>query len=182
MTTAGLVLAAGAGRRYGEPKAGVIIDGVRLVDRAVAVLRDAGCEPVVVVLGAWIDDVPGAVVVENPEWDEGMGSSLRHGLAHLLKDTTACRVAITLVDIPDMNVDVISRVLASEGDVAVATYDGTQGHPVVIAREHWQAVIDSASGDRGARDFLKQHRNVDRVEVGDLASGEDLDVPPDQRA
>lgn len=182
MTTAGLVLAAGAGRRYGAPKAGVIIDGVRLVDRAVAVLREAGCDPVVVVLGAWIDEVPGAFVVVNPEWDEGMGSSLRHGLAYLAGESAATRVAITLVDLPDVNADVISRVLASESDVAVATFDGVQGHPVVIAREHWRTVIDSAAGDRGARDFLKQHRDVDRVEVGDLASGQDLDVPPDQRA
>ena len=65
--TAGLVLAAGEGRRFGGPKAPYVLDGVRLVDRAVALLRDAGCDPVLVVLGAWIDDVPDAVVVVNEQ-------------------------------------------------------------------------------------------------------------------
>src|SRR5262249_17823635 len=79
--TAGLVLAAGEGRRCGGPKAPVAVDGTRLVDRAVDLLRTAGCDPVVVILGAWVGDVPGATVVVNESWPEGMGSSLRTGLA-----------------------------------------------------------------------------------------------------
>ena len=77
--TAGLVLAAGEGRRF-SGKAPYVMDGERLVDRAVRVLRDGGCNDVVVVLGAWVGDVPRAVVVENLEWPTGMGSSLRAGL------------------------------------------------------------------------------------------------------
>ena len=83
MSTAGLVLAAGEGRRFGGPKAPAVIDGERLVDRAVRVMREGGCDPVVVVLGAWVGDVPGAHIVVNDAWSEGMGSSLRVGLAAL---------------------------------------------------------------------------------------------------
>ena len=76
----GLVLAAGAGRRLGGPKAPLVVDGERLVDRAVRVLREGGCDPVLVVLGAWVGDVPGAEVVVNADWASGLGSSLRAGL------------------------------------------------------------------------------------------------------
>ena len=91
MGVAGLVLAAGEGRRFGGPKAPVVIDGERLVDRAVRVLREGGCEPVYVVLGAWVGEVPGAIVVVNPDWAEGMGSSLRAGLGAMDAD----RVVVT---------------------------------------------------------------------------------------
>ena len=71
--TAGLVLAAGEGRRFGGPKAPYVLDGERLVDRAVRVLREAGCDPVVVVLGAWVGEVPGAEVVGNEDVGRGHG-------------------------------------------------------------------------------------------------------------
>ena len=83
MRTAGLVLAAGAGTRYGQPKASVTVDGERLVDRAVRVLHEGGCDPVLVVLGAWVGPVEGADIVLNSAWPEGMGSSLRSGLQSL---------------------------------------------------------------------------------------------------
>ena len=83
MTVAGLVLAAGAGRRFGGPKALVELDGERLVDRMVRVLRAGGCQPLVVVAGAVPLAVSGATVVDNPDWRTGMGSSLRSGLAAL---------------------------------------------------------------------------------------------------
>src|SRR5437588_1746517 len=86
---AGLLLAAGGGRRYGMPKALVERDGRLLVEHAAQVLRAGGCDPVVVVLGAAADevrrraDLAGAIVVDNPDWADGMGSSLRAGLAAL---------------------------------------------------------------------------------------------------
>ena len=83
MTTAGLVLAAGEGKRFGGPKAPYVHNGQRLVDRAVQVLAEAGCDPVFVVLGAWLGEVPNATVLENQNWKSGMGSSLQVGLATL---------------------------------------------------------------------------------------------------
>jgi len=174
--TAGLVLAAGEGRRFGGPKAPYVLDGERLVDRAARVLREGGCDPVLVVLGAWDGDVPGASVVRNADWASGMGSSLRAGLDGL-RDADADRVVVTLVDLPGLTADAVGRLVASGADLAQAVYDGERGHPVLLGRDHWDGVAASAEGDRGARAYLAAHEVV-LVEVGDVASGEDLDLRP----
>lgn len=177
MTVAGLVLAAGAGTRYGQPKAPVVIDGERLVDRAVRVLTEGGCDPVIVVLGAWVGHVDGADIVLNDDWPEGMGSSLRSGLraAAALDDVDAA--IVTLVDLPGLTAPAVARLVECPAPLAVATYDGERGHPVRLAREHWDAVIDVARGDEGARGMLRGRDDVVMVEVGDVARGYDLDVP-----
>jgi CTP:molybdopterin cytidylyltransferase MocA len=104
---AGLLLAAGEGSRLGRPKALVEIDGVRLVDRGVRMLHEAGCTPIIVVTGAARVDVAGAVVVHNPDWRTGMGSSLRAGLSALAPDCPA--VVIALVDQPKVTADAVRR-------------------------------------------------------------------------
>lgn len=173
---AGLVLAAGAGTRFGRPKAPVEVDGERLVDRAVRCLRTGGCDPVVVVLGAWIGAVAGATVVENGRWAEGMGSSLRIGL-DAVAATDAHQVVVTLVDLPGLTAAAVARVVEADGSIAVATYQGERGHPVRFAREHWAGVALAAGGDAGARGFLRGRGDVVLVEVGDVASGHDMDEP-----
>ena len=184
MTTIGLLLAAGAGRRMGRPKALV---GTWLVD-AVGRLRDGGCARVVVVLGASAAEAQALLVGEDVEvvvagdWDEGMGASLRTGLAALTRDTDGEAALVTLVDLPDVGADVVARLLARPVDTATlarAAYDGTPGHPVLIGRDHWAGVVASARGDRGARAYLDEHEvEVGLVECGDLASGRDLDHGP----
>lgn len=176
---AGLVLAAGAGRRFGGPKAPHLHDGERLVDRAVRISREAGCDPVFVVLGAWIDDVPGAEVVVHDGWSQGMGSSLRAGLVAAQSDPEIERVLVTLVDLPGMTAQGLQRVAASRSPLAQGCFDGQPGHPVLLGRSHWPGVLAMARGDRGARDYLRAHAgHLDCVEIGDVASGTDLDVQP----
>ncbi len=175
--TAGLVLAAGEGRRFGGPKAPFVIEGERLVDRAVRVLAEAGCDPVVVVLGSWFGEISGADVVVNAGWSAGMGSSLRVGLAHLDEISDIERVVVSLVDLPGLTAEAVTRLMTSGADLAAACYDGDRGHPVLIGRGHWVGVSASAEGDRGARAYLADHE-VALVEVGDVASGLDLDVAP----
>ena len=75
-----MLLAAGAGRRLGRPKALVEVGGARLVDHGVRVLADGGADPVVVVTGAAPVTVPGVIMAVNPDWASGMGSSLAAGL------------------------------------------------------------------------------------------------------
>lgn len=174
--TAGIVLAAGAGSRYGQPKAPVVIDGERLVDRAVRVLQEAGCFPIAVVLGAWIGDVPGAVVVDNADWASGMGSSLREGLTWA-QSTDADSAIVTLVDLPGLTADAVTRIVENPADLVSATFDGQRGHPVKFGRAHWAALIESASGDMGARDYLRTRDDLVLVEVSDIADGQDLDTP-----
>lgn len=185
MRTLGLLLAAGAGRRMGTPKALLRDDsGKPFVARALAVLQAGGCDEVIVVVGAEADAVTGLVggdarVVHAADWAEGMGASLRAGLASAAHTQAGCAV-VSLVDLPDVGVEVVRRLLASvpseEAALARAAYGGRPGHPVLIGRAHWSGVIDSATGDKGARDYLTQNPPV-LVECGDLATGRDVDTP-----
>lgn len=174
---AGLLLAAGAGTRYGVPKA--------LVDRwladSVDTLLEGGCEPVLVVLGASARDaralVPDGVdVVVAPDWAEGMGASLRAGLA-AVRETRAEAVVVHLVDLPDVGPGVVRRLarLAKPDALARAVYRGEPGHPVLLGLMHWAGVAAEAVGDEGARAYLRD-RHVVEVECGDLAGGQDVDV------
>lgn len=178
---AGLLLAAGRGSRLGRPKALVEVGGRRLADRAASVLRDAGLAPVVVVSGAAPIDLPGVVVAHNPDWASGMGSSLRTGLGALPDDAEA--VVVSLVDQPGVGPEAVRRLVAAYeagAEVAVATYDGAPRNPVLLARTHWPAVAASATGDRGARAFLRAHPElVTPVECGDIASADDIDTQDD---
>ena len=197
MSVAGLLLAAGAGRRMGTPKA-LLRDerDVPYVDRALGRLLDGGCDLVTVVLGAAADEVraildedgwcvdPAVDVVVAEDWAEGMGASLRAGLSALAAgrdDVTAALVS--LVDLPDVDEAVVARVLAVDDRsdcLARASYDGVPGHPVLLGRDHWAGVVETATGDRGARDYLRD-RDVLTVECGDLATGRDVDTPGEFR-
>ena len=189
MIVAGLLLAAGEGRRMGVPKALLADnDGVPYLDRAIGTLLEGGCSSVTVVLGAasdsaldilrihgWSEDESVSVVV-NDSWDVGMSTSLVAGLRAL----TADAALVMLVDLPDVHDDVVARLLGLAGPDALAraTYGGKPGHPVLIGREHWAGVIESAAGDSGARSYLDRHAAQD-IPCDDLATGRDLDSPED---
>ncbi len=183
---AGLVLAAGAGRRYGMPKALVTYRGELLVRRAAATLRAAGCAPTPVVVGAQADQVgraaPELDLVDNPDWATGMASSLRTGLA-ALAGTKATAVVVLLVDMPGVTPAAVRRIaaLATPDVLALGGYGDRRGHPVLLGRAHWAGAAASASGDRGARDYIRSHAAaVTVVPVGDVADDSDLDLPPVQ--
>ncbi len=178
----------------GRPKA-LVADphGGTFLERGLRVLHEAGCSPVVVVLGAGADQArplttgagsgPAAdVVVEATDWATGQSASLRAGL-RAVAATDADAVLVLLVDLPDVGAAVLTRVLAAAqgagpAGLARAAYDGVPGHPVLLGREHWAAVLDGATGDRGARDHLAAHPH-EVVECGDLATGRDADTPAD---
>jgi CTP:molybdopterin cytidylyltransferase MocA len=183
MDCAGLVLAAGAGRRYGMAKALVAYRGELLVRHAASTLCAAGCARPLVVIGAQAERVRAAApelsVVDNPDWASGMASSLRAGLA-ALAGTPATAVVVLLVDMPGVTPEAVRRVaaLASPGILAQGGYGDRRGHPVLLGRDHWAGVAGAATGDRGARDYLRSHRDsVVVVPVGDVADDSDLDVP-----
>jgi CTP:molybdopterin cytidylyltransferase MocA len=172
--TAGLVLAAGEGRRFGGPKQLALVHGRPLVEHALAAVR--GLDRAVVVLGARADeirsgaDLAGADVVVCPDWAEGMGASLRHGLAAV---ADADEVVIVLADQPFITPAVVARVRAAPGDAARATYGGGPGHPVVLRR----ALLDRAGELRGDAGF--RGAAMTEVECGDLADPRDIDTQAD---
>ncbi|MGR6973654.1 nucleotidyltransferase family protein [Streptomyces cynarae] len=186
---AGLLLAAGGGRRLGgQPKALLEHRGRPLVEHAAGVLRAAGCGRVHVVLGAGATavreraDLTGCVLVDNPHWEEGMGSSLRAGLASLA-GTGARAALVLLVDQPGIGPEAVARVLwafRDEESLASAAYEGLRGHPVLLGSAHWAAVARAAAGDRGARAYLKAHDDaITLVECADVAQAYDIDTAAD---
>jgi molybdenum cofactor cytidylyltransferase len=171
----GVLLAAGAGRRYGKPK--VLVDG--WLDAAVGALRDGGCADVVLVLGAAeVAAPPGVTVVTAPHWREGLSASLRAGLARAER-MNAQYAVVHVIDTPDVGPAVVARVLGratvSQSGLARAYFGDRPGHPVVMARRHWPEVLARISGDRGAGAYLRSRRDVEVVDCSDLASGRDID-------
>ena len=180
-TVAGILLAAGDGSRLGQPKATVELAGSTLAERGVALLRAGGADPVIVVTGAVPVELPGVVSVHNPDWMSGMGSSLAAGLRALAGGAAAAVIA--LADQPLVGAAAVRRLIAAHASgatVAVAAYAGQPRNPVLIDRVHWPAVIETATGDAGARTFLRAHPDlVTLVECGDTGSPDDIDTPED---
>jgi CTP:molybdopterin cytidylyltransferase MocA len=178
MAITGILLAAGAGTRMGGPKAlqrGD--DGTPWLTTGVQLLLDGGCDCVVVVIGAMaslarplIPMDARVTTIEAADWADGMSHSLRAGLAAATGDA----VLITLVDLPALPVAVLERVIAADGPLRQAVYDGRPGHPVYIASAHWAAAAASLEGDTGARRYLVAH-GVTEVECGDIFDGNDVD-------
>ncbi|SEG12417.1 nicotine blue oxidoreductase [Actinacidiphila yanglinensis] len=192
---AGLLLAAGGGRRLGgRPKALLAYRGRPLVEHAVAVLREGGCDQVHVVLGAAADevraraDLAGCVLVDNPHWADGMGSSLRAGLASLAAVPVVPTAAVIgLVDQPRVPAAAVARVIAAgraaddlPSALVSAVYEGQRGHPVLFGASRWAGVACSAGGDRGARTYLREHiEQTVLVECADIGDPADIDTPDD---
>ncbi len=183
----GLVLAAGAGSRFGGPKQLAELDGRPLIDHALAAMFAVpAIERIVVVLGAEAErvragaDLDGLEVVLAPGWDEGVAASLRAGIAALAE---ADAVLITLADQPLITPQVIAAILDQLDRAepsARATYDGAPGHPVLIKRELY-AEVAQLRGDTGARGLLER-RGVFTLEVGHLCRADDVDTPEDLEA
>ena len=181
MHVCGIVLAAGAGSRFGGPKAlARDRDGTSWVTRAASMLREAGCDEVLVMLGAQFEAAialvpPTARAIEVADWAEGISATIRAGLAEA--SVLACdAVVITPVDTPDAPAEAVRRVLGAldSTGLAQAVYDGVPGHPVVITAAHFSSLATVLEGDRGARPYLASHGVVE-VECADLWSGTDID-------
>jgi nicotine blue oxidoreductase len=184
-----VLLAAGQGSRFGRPKALVELDGQTLAERGVTMLRAGGADPVLIVTGAaQVDLSPQnqARIVYNREWRTGMGSSLRAALRALTELEVGPEVGaavVALADQPLVGAQAVGRLIAAYqagAAVAVAAYGGKPRNPVLLAREHWPEVIAMATGDQGARAFLRARPElVTPVECGDTGRPDDIDTPAD---
>jgi CTP:molybdopterin cytidylyltransferase MocA len=181
---AGLVLAGGAGRRFGAPKQLAELDGVPLLQHAVdAMLAVPALDRVVVVLGAAAEQIGAQVRFASAEpivcegWAEGMAASLRSGAEEL---AGADWVVVTLGDMPGVTPEAIEAVIAAieagpGADAVRAAYGGRPGHPVALSRPLLDRV-DGLRGDVGARELLRDAKVRD-VEAGHLARPDDVDTP-----
>ena len=213
---AGVLLAAGQGSRFGQPKALVELDGQTLAERGVRMLQAGGADPILIVTGAApvvLAPADQVHTVYNGEWRTGMGSSLRAALralseagrpgdavlapddavlapddAVLASDDTGlppdvAAVVVALADQPLVGAGAVARLIAAYragASVAVAAYQGQPRNPVLLAREHWPEVIATATGDQGARAFLRARPDlVTRIECGDTGRPDDIDTTAD---
>ncbi len=189
MRSVGVLLAAGAGRRMGRPKALVeAADGEPWAARGLRVLLDGGCDEVLLVLGARAAEArtllagplsdPRVRATDARDWAEGLSASLAHGLAAAL-EADADVIVVTLVDLPHLRPEAVQRLLAGahRGTLAQAFYDARPGHPVIIGADHAPALIDAlgaSHADRGARAFLAVNGAAE-VDCSDLGGGDDVD-------
>jgi molybdenum cofactor cytidylyltransferase len=182
VAVAGLVLAAGAGTRFGaSPKQLAEFHGRPLLEWAVrAQCAVAELDRVLVVLGSHFAEIAAAVdfgraqTVVCEEWALGQAWSLRRGVTSLADGGEVSKVVVTLGDAPLVTPEVI-RMFVAQPPRARAVYRGRPGHPVVLGPEEI-AALASLEGDQGARGLLK---GGPEVEVGHLCSGRDVDTPED---
>lgn len=185
MRIAGIVLAAGAGRRLGGPKALLPIDGSTFVERAVELLRRPCVADVLVVVGHEAERVarlvhPPAEVVRNPDPDAGMLGSILVAL-----DAAEARgleaVLLQPVDHPLVGVETVDRVVHALEDgavVAVPSHEGRRGHPGGFARAAWPA-LRAAPPELGARAVLSAHPEWITHVPGDPGCRAGIDTPAD---
>jgi CTP:molybdopterin cytidylyltransferase MocA len=158
---AAVVLAAGAGSRFGGPKQALLLPEV------LRRVRESSVDDVLVVTGAHPLETD-ARVVRSPDWELGPGASLRCGLAALDEDFEAG--VVVLADGPDLSPEAVDRVVAAwrggAGEIVAASYGGDRGHPVVLARSAWSGIPDE--GARALEPFL--------IPCDDLGSPGDVDI------
>lgn len=180
-----MIIAAGGGRRIGGPEALLHHGEKPLVNQVLDTIGEAGCDPVVVVLGAAADqvrettDLSTARVVVNRSWGTGMGSSMRKGL-NALDDSDIEAVVVVPVDMPGLTVAAVRRVAALPYPEALvcATYSGLRGYPMLFGRRHWAGIATLANADVGARPYLMAHKDeIVDIACDTVADGSRVDTP-----
>lgn len=183
MPTPAIILAAGASRRLGTPKQSVLWEGEALLHRTARVALEAGFEPVYVVVGAATEASREALaglpvaIVPNPDWEEGMGASIRAGMAALSEDAKA--VLLLVCDQPLLTRGHLGELLrchlAGMERVLASVYGGVRGVPALFPKDRFPDLC-ALAGDRGARGLLQGKEVGEIVFVG----GEvDVDTPGD---
>lgn len=182
-----IVLAAGAGSRFGGDKLLAPYLGRTLIEATLDGLRGGPVDEIIVVVGKQAEELRsvcepyGVSVVENPEWEEGMSTSVRAGLS--VVDRKFRAAVVLLGDQPLVGSEAVARLVAAfekGADVAVATYEGSPRNPVLFARRVWSLLEEELTGDEGARKFISRHPElVTEVPCDDVADPADVDTVED---
>lgn len=144
-------------------------------------MRASGLAPVLVIVGYRAEDVRAAIpdaleLVENPDWEEGIASSLRAVLTALTPRSDVEAVCVGLADQPLVAAEAYRRVAVTPGELVVPMYGGRPGNPVKLARSLWPEAL-ALRGDVGAR-ALARDRAV-RIDCTDTGSAADVDTLED---
>jgi molybdenum cofactor cytidylyltransferase len=187
---AAVILAAGASTRLGTPKQLVHLGGETLLARTIRIAQEAGCEPILVVLGFRAEEVNQSIsgrpvsILINRDWAEGMGASLRCGMTGLEQlSPRPSHVMLLVCDQVALNVDVLKglklTLTGGAKTIAASRYAGRAGAPALFA-ERYFSKLATVRGDRGARDLIESHAE-DVVFVEFPGGAMDLDTPEQLR-
>jgi molybdenum cofactor cytidylyltransferase len=183
-----IILAAGGSSRFGQAKQLLSFHGESLVRRAVRTVIEAGCACVAVVVGDARDRIEielretPAVIVENPEWRRGLGTSIRCGLRHLLRSQPELDAVVLLAcDQPFVDASVITSLIAqreNSGKLIVAcSYANTLGIPALFARSCFESLL-VLPDDSGAKALIES-RSADVAQIEFEKGAIDIDTPAD---
>lgn len=186
-----IILAAGASSRMGAPKQLLLVDGKTLIKRICETAMDTPCHPIVTVLGAnrnlirkETERMP-ITVIDNPQWENGMSSSIKMGLAGAYMTEKAIEAAIFLtVDMPYVSAELINKMIEkAESDenieIVACKYDSQMGIPVLFKRTLFTDLLE-LTGDEGAKKVVM--KNKDKTTFIDFPEGKlDLDTIDEYR-
>jgi len=199
---AAIVLSAGASTRLGRPKQLVQLNGETLLRRTARLALEAGCSPVIVVLGFEAERVQQTLgglkvrIVLNPDWPTGMASSLRCGIEAIEEEPPGSssgfgergafceRVLLLVSDQPHLSTAVLQSLLLKNSQtqslITASRYAERSGVPAIFRRPLFSE-LKGIAGDKGARQIIERHRN--QATFVDFPEGAfDLDTPEDLKA
>jgi molybdenum cofactor cytidylyltransferase len=162
MRCGALIIAAGASTRLGFPKQVVRLGAETLLDRSIRIAAEAGCGPIIVVVGAFEDTIrsqcklQGISLVSNPDWGEGMGTSLSRGV-RMFDDIPG--ILVMTCDMPAVTSDHL-RALAGAGVLTASSYAGRNGVPAYFPNNLFPELV-KISGDVGARNLIQCANKID---------------------
>jgi molybdenum cofactor cytidylyltransferase len=168
MKTGAVILAAGKASRFGSPKQLLEMDGETLLDRACRTALEAGCDPIVRILGAHADLIldrrcpDGVETLLHADWEMGMGSSLAAGVSHLLALCPELEaVFVLLPDQPSVTVELLETLKPGlqSASIVWCGYQNVTGPPALFARKHFKELL-ALEGDRGAKVVAARHQAV----------------------
>jgi molybdenum cofactor cytidylyltransferase len=183
-----IVLAAGSSSRMGQSKQLLPIGGEPLLRRSVRTAVEAGARNVVVVLGHQeevhrkvIEQLP-IEIISNKNWPNGMGGSLKAGLAHTLQSHADTRAIVVMVcDQPDVTskhlIKLIEAFTDSRKSIVASGYSNTAGVPALFSSHHFAEIL-SLDDSQGAKKILENHRSTLGV-IHFPEGARDLDTPDD---
>lgn len=177
-----VIAGAGAGTRFGEPKADALLpDGRRFIDAVCAAARDAGLDPIVAVLPPGVSAPAGAVGIVSAHPEAEQIASVRLGLARLA-NTSVVGAVIWPVDHPFASVEsvlaVIDAAARTRAPIVVPSHGGRRGHPTFFHRNTWRDLLTVADG--GARAVVRAAGpSVHQVEVPDPGISRNVDTRAD---
>ncbi|MEK6476505.1 nucleotidyltransferase family protein [Catalinimonas sp. 4WD22] len=185
-----VILAAGESSRMGQPKQLLQINGKSLLRHAVEEAIDSDLGPVIVVLGAFAEQIKEALpaleikIVHNPDWQQGMGTSIQKGIQEVQKEYDYSQGAILMLsDQPYVNTILLNKLLQThlhtQKPIVASTYQDTLGVPAYFHHSYFP-FLSQLEGSIGARKLIQQHKA--QVASVDFPSGRfDVDTPEDYK-